>query len=149
REFGRLDLLFNNAGISGLGTVPLDEVPFETWTAVLGTNVTGAFLCTQRAMALMKRQKPHGGRVVNNGSLSAPRPRPHSGPYTASKHAVTGLTRSTALDGRPFDIACGQIDIGNAATDLTAGMASGGVPQADGSIEVEPRMDVEEVGRAV
>src|SRR5205823_5615854 len=118
--FGRLDLLFNNAGVNG-PPVPLEDVPYESWAAVLETNVTGTFLCTQHAVRLMKRQEPRGGRIINNGSLSAYVPRPGSAPYTAAKHAITGLTRSTALDGRRFDIACGQIDIGNAATEMAAG----------------------------
>ncbi len=145
--FGRLDLLFNNAGISGR-TAPLEEVDLELWTSVLETNLTGAFLCTRAAMRLMKEQTPAGGRIVNNGSLSAYVPRPHFAPYTAAKHAITGLTRSTALDGRRFDIACGQIDIGNAATELTAGMAHG-VLQADGTTDVEPTMDADAVARGV
>jgi NAD(P)-dependent dehydrogenase (short-subunit alcohol dehydrogenase family) len=145
--FGRLDLLFNNAGI-GAPAVPLDELTAEQWKAVVDTNLNGAFYCTQHAFAMMKAQTPRGGRIINNGSISAYAPRPHSAPYTATKHAITGLTKSTALDGRPFDIACGQIDIGNAGTDLTAKMAKG-VPQANGSVAVEPVMDVEHVARAV
>jgi NAD(P)-dependent dehydrogenase (short-subunit alcohol dehydrogenase family) len=145
--FGRLDLLFNNAG-RGASPVPLEDVPYEEWRSVVDTNLTGAFLCTQEAIRLMKSQQPRGGRIINNGSLSAHVPRPNSAPYAATKHAITGLTRSTSLDGRKYDIACGQIDIGNADTEMTAGMA-GGVPQADGSIEVEPRMDVQHVARAV
>jgi len=147
RACGRLDLLFNNAGI-GAPAVPLDELTVEQWQRVVETNLTGAFLCTQQAFRLMKLQEPRGGRIINNGSISAHAPRPHSAPYTATKHAITGLTKSTALDGRPFDIACGQIDIGNAATDLAARMAAG-VPQANGQIAVEPLMDVEHVARAV
>ena len=146
-EFGRLDLLFNNAGI-GAPPVPLEELPFEQWKAVVDTNLTGAFLCTQEAIRLMKAQEPRGGRIINNGSITAHAPRPNSAPYTATKHAITGLTRSTALDGRKHDIACGQIDIGNAATEMTEPMAKG-VAQADGRIEVEPRMDVAHVASAV
>jgi NAD(P)-dependent dehydrogenase (short-subunit alcohol dehydrogenase family) len=147
RTFGRLDVLFNNAGISAI-SAPLDEVPFEQWQAVVSVNLTGAFLCTQEAFRLMKRQSPRGGRIINNGSISAHAPRPNSAPYTATKHAITGLTRSTSLDGRAFDIACGQIDIGNAATDMTARMTEG-VPQADGRMAPEPRMDVQHVAQAV
>ncbi len=146
-RFGRIDLLFNNAGI-GAPAVPLEELSFEQWRAVVDTNLTGTFLCSQRAIALMKRQSPPGGRIINNGSISAHTPRPNSAPYTATKHAVTGLTKAIALDGRPFGITCGQIDIGNAATSMTDRM-SGGVPQADGSLRPEPRMDVEHVARAV
>jgi NAD(P)-dependent dehydrogenase (short-subunit alcohol dehydrogenase family) len=146
-KFGRLDLLFNNAGV-GAPAVPLEDLAVEQWRRVVDVNLTGAFLCTQAAFRLMKEQKPRGGRIINNGSLSAYLPRPHSAPYTATKHAITGLTRSTALDGRKYDIACGQIDIGNAATDLTARM-SGGVLQASGQTAVEPTMDVEHVARAV
>jgi NAD(P)-dependent dehydrogenase (short-subunit alcohol dehydrogenase family) len=147
REAGRLDVLFNNAGIGAPG-VPLDELTIEQWRAVVDTNLTGVFLCTQHAFRIMKRQRPRGGRIINNGSISAHVPRPNSAPYTATKHAVTGLTKSTALDGRRFDIACGQIDIGNAETPLTARMAQG-VPQANGESAVEPVMDVNHVGRAV
>jgi NAD(P)-dependent dehydrogenase (short-subunit alcohol dehydrogenase family) len=146
-RFGRLDLLFNNAGISAPG-VALEEISFEEWTAVVETNLTGAFLCTQEAFRLMKRQSPRGGRIINNGSISAMVPRPNSAPYTATKHAISGLTKSTSLDGRAYDIACGQIDIGNAATEMAARMATG-VPQADGSIEREPTIDVADVARAV
>ena len=146
-RFGRLDLLFNNAGIGAPG-VPLDELTVEQWRTVVDTNLTGAFLCTQQAFALMKSQTPKGGRIINNGSISASVPRPHSAPYTATKHAITGLTKSTSLDGRAHDIACGQIDIGNASTELAAKMAKG-VPQANGTIAVEPLMDVEHVARAV
>ena len=128
--------------------MPLEELPFEQWKAVVDTNLTGAFLCTQEAIRLMKAQEPRGGRIINNGSISAHAPRPNSAPYTATKHAITGLTRSTALDGRKHDIACGQIDIGNAATEMTEPMAKG-VAQADGHIEVEPRMDVAHVASAV
>jgi NAD(P)-dependent dehydrogenase (short-subunit alcohol dehydrogenase family) len=145
--FGRLDLLFNNAGISGPG-VPLEELSVERWRAIVDTNLTGAFLCTQQAFRLMKAQEPKGGRIINNGSISAHVPRPRSAPYTATKHAITGLTRSTSLDGRAHDIACGQIDIGNASTDMVARMATG-VPQANGEIAVEPTMDVRHVARAV
>jgi len=147
-RFGRLDVLFNNAGV-GAPPVPLEELTVEQWRTVLDTNVTGAFLCTQEAFRLMKRQSPRGGRIINNGSISAYVPRPLSTPYTAAKHAVTGLTRSTSLDGRAYDIACGQIDIGNAATDLTEPMRTTGVLQADGSVALEPTMDVTDVARAV
>jgi NAD(P)-dependent dehydrogenase (short-subunit alcohol dehydrogenase family) len=145
--FGRLDLLINNAGI-GAPAVPLDELPYEQWQAVVQTNLTGAFLCTQEAFRIMKRQSPRGGRIINNGSISAHTPRPNSAPYTATKHAISGLTKSTALDGRAFDIACGQIDIGNAGTEMTARMQRG-VLQADGRIAPEPTFDVEAVARAV
>jgi len=145
--FGRLDLLFNNAG-SGAPAIPLEDLTVEQWRRVLDVNLTGAFLCTQAAFRLMKDQTPRGGRIINNGSLSAHTPRPNSAPYTASKHAISGLTRSTALDGRKYDIACGQIDIGNAATEMTARMQRG-VPQAGGEIAVEPIMDVQLVARAV
>jgi NAD(P)-dependent dehydrogenase (short-subunit alcohol dehydrogenase family) len=145
--FGRLDLLFNNAGTSASG-VPLDELTAEQWKSVVDVNLTGAFLCTQQAFLLMKYQQPRGGRIINNGSISAYSPRPHSAPYTATKHAITGLTKSTSLDGRRFDIACGQIDIGNAATDMTATFATG-VLQADGETAAEPLLDVAHVVRAV
>jgi NAD(P)-dependent dehydrogenase (short-subunit alcohol dehydrogenase family) len=145
--FGRLDLLFNNAGV-GAPAVPLEDLALEAWRAVVDVNLTGMFLCTQAAFKLMKAQDPRGGRIINNGSISAHAPRPNSAPYTASKHAITGLTKSTALDGRKYNIACGQIDIGNAATDLTERML-GGVPQANGTSMAEPRMDVDHVGRAV
>jgi NAD(P)-dependent dehydrogenase (short-subunit alcohol dehydrogenase family) len=145
--FGRLDLLFNNAGI-GAPPVPLEELPFEKWKAVVDTNLTGSFLCTQEAFKIMKSQQPRGGRIINNGSISAHAPRPFSVAYTSTKHAITGLSKSTSLDGRKYDIACGQIDIGNAATEMTARMAKG-VPQANGSVEVEPTMDVQNVARAV
>jgi NAD(P)-dependent dehydrogenase (short-subunit alcohol dehydrogenase family) len=145
--FGRLDLLFNNAGI-GTPPIPLDELSFEQWKAVVDTNLTGAFLCTQEAFKIMKTQRPQGGRIINNGSISADRPRPHTAAYTATKHAITGLTKSASLDGRPFDIACGQIDIGNAATEMTAIMKDG-VRQADGTIAPEPTMDVSAVAGAV
>ena len=147
RKFGRLDLLFNNAGVSAPG-VPLEEISFEQWRVVVDTNLTGMFLCTQGAFRIMKDQTPRGGRIINNGSISAHTPRPHSAPYTATKHAVTGLTRSTSLDGRAHDIACGQIDIGNAATPMAARMTVG-VPQADGRVAPEPLMDVDDVVRAV
>jgi NAD(P)-dependent dehydrogenase (short-subunit alcohol dehydrogenase family) len=146
-SFGRLDLLFNNAGIGAPG-LPLEELSLEQWRSVVDTNLTGVFLCTQHAFRLMKRQNPRGGRIINNGSISAHAPRPNSAPYTATKHAVTGLTKSTSLDGRKYDIACGQIDIGNADTELAARMARG-VPQANGKIAVEPVMDVDHVARAV
>jgi NAD(P)-dependent dehydrogenase (short-subunit alcohol dehydrogenase family) len=145
--FGRLDLLFNNAGI-GAPAVPLEDLPLEKWQAVVDVNLTGMFLCTQEAIKIMKAQSPRGGRIINNGSISAHAPRPNTAPYTATKHAVTGLTKSTALDGRKYDIACGQIDIGNAETELAARFADG-VPQADGSIKVEPLMDVAHVGEAI
>ena len=143
-QFGRLDVLFNNAGV-GAPAIPLEELSYEQWRTVLDT---GAFLCTQHAFRIMKRQDPRGGRIINNGSISAHVPRPNSAPYTAAKHAITGLTRSTSLDGRPFDIACGQIDIGNAATDMTERMTQG-VLQANGSVAAEPTMDVEHVAQAV
>jgi NAD(P)-dependent dehydrogenase (short-subunit alcohol dehydrogenase family) len=147
RVFGRLDVLFNNAGI-GAPAVPLEDLELEKWLAAVGTNLTGAFLCTQEAFRIMKAQTPRGGRIINNGSISAHAPRPFSAAYTATKHAITGLTKSTALDGRAYDIACGQIDIGNAATEMTERMTMG-VPQPDGSKKVEPRMDVKHVGDAV
>jgi len=145
--FGRLDLLFNNAGI-GAPPVPLEELPFEKWKAVVDTNLTGAFICTQEAIKIMKDQTPRGGRIINNGSISAHAPRPFSVAYTSTKHAITGLTKSTSLDGRKYDIACGQIDVGNAATEMTERMKKG-VPQPNGSVEVEPTMDVQNVARAV
>jgi NAD(P)-dependent dehydrogenase (short-subunit alcohol dehydrogenase family) len=145
--FGRLDVLFNNAG-RGAPPVPLEDITDEQWNEVVDVNLTGMFLCIREAFRAMKSQDPKGGRIINNGSISAHAPRPHSAPYTATKHAVTGLTRSAALDGRKYDIACSQIDIGNARTELAARMATG-VPQADGTIAVEPLMDVEQVGRAV
>src|SRR6266516_2482437 len=145
--FGRLDVLFNNAGVS-TRAVPLEELTVEQWTSVVDVDLTGAFLCTQQAFLLMKDQRPQGGRIINNGSISAYEPRPHSAPYTATKHAITGLTRSSSLDGRRFNIACGQIDIGNAATDMTAAMATG-VLQANGQTAAEPRLDVAHVVRAV
>jgi NAD(P)-dependent dehydrogenase (short-subunit alcohol dehydrogenase family) len=147
RRYGRVDLLFNNAG-TGAPPRELDMVPLAEWDAVVAVNLTGAFLCTREAFGVMRRQQPAGGRIINNGSISSHAPRPLSIAYTATKHAITGLTRSTALDGRPYDIACGQIDIGNAATDLTEAMAAG-VPQADGSVRPEPRIDVADVARAV
>ena len=147
-RFGRLDVLFNNAGV-GAPAVPLEDVSFEQWTSVVETNLTGVFLCTQAAFRIMKRQTPRGGRIINNGSLSASVPRPRSAPYTATKHAITGLTKSTALDGREFDIACGQIDIGNAATDLTEPMTTTGVLQAGGTVAREPTIDAAHVARAV
>jgi NAD(P)-dependent dehydrogenase (short-subunit alcohol dehydrogenase family) len=146
-RFGRLDLLFNNAGIGAPG-VPLEDLGLEQWQAVVETNLTGPFLCTQEAFRLMKAQSPRGGRIVNNGSISAYSPRPFSAPYTATKHAISGLTKSTALDGRAYDIACGQIDIGNAATPLAANMPTG-MPQADGSVRPEPTIDAELVADAV
>ena len=145
--YGRLDVLFNNAGI-GAPSVPIDELLYEQWQAVVNINLTGVFLCSQAAFALMKSQNPHGGRIINNGSISAHAPRPNSAPYTATKHAITGLTKSLSLDGRSFDIACGQIDIGNAATDMTARM-SNGVLQANGEIALEPTFDVNHVAQAV
>lgn len=145
--FGRLDVLFNNAGV-GAPAIPLEELSYEQWKAVVDINLTGAFLCTQEAFKLMKSQDPRGGRIINNGSISAHAPRPNSVPYTATKHAMTGLTKSTSLDGRKYDIACSQIDIGNAATELTARMAKG-VPQANGAVTVEPLMDVSHVANAV
>jgi NAD(P)-dependent dehydrogenase (short-subunit alcohol dehydrogenase family) len=145
--FGRLDVLFNNAGI-GAPAMPLEELPFERWQAVVNINLTGTFLCTQHAVRMMKAQKPHGGRIINNGSISAHTPRPGAVSYTATKHAITGLTKQTALDCRKFDINCGQIDIGNAATPLTERMVAG-VLQPDGSKMSEARMDADDVGRAV
>jgi NAD(P)-dependent dehydrogenase (short-subunit alcohol dehydrogenase family) len=147
-RYGRLDLLFNNAGV-GAPPLPLEELELERWQAVIETNLTGAFLCTQHAFRIMKSQSPRGGRIINNGSISAGVPRPHSAPYTASKHAVTGLTKSTSLDGRAYDIACGQIDIGNAATDLTEPMQTTGVLQTDGTFRREPTIDVSHVARAI
>jgi NAD(P)-dependent dehydrogenase (short-subunit alcohol dehydrogenase family) len=143
----RVDLLFNNAGMSAPPR-ELDEIPLAEWQAVVDLNLTAAFLCTREAFAVMRQQEPRGGRIINNGSISAYSPRPRSVAYTATKHAITGLTKATALDGRAYDIACGQIDIGNAATDMTQGMTEG-VPQADGSLRPEPRMSVDDVARAV
>ena len=145
--FGRLDLLFNNAGI-GAPPVPFEDLSVEQWKAVVDVNLTGAFFCMREAVKMMKSQEPRGGRIINNGSLSAHSPRPNSAPYTATKHAITGLTKSLSLDGRKYDIACGQIDIGNAATELTKAMTDG-VPQANGSLEIEPTIDPEHVARAV
>jgi len=146
-KFGRLDVLFNNAGV-GAPAIPLEDLTFEQWKAVVDTNLTGAFLCTQEAFRLMKDQKPRGGRIINNGSISAHVPRPLSAPYTSTKHAITGLTRSTSLDGRAYDIACGQIDIGNALTPMAAKMQTG-VTQANGTIAAEPTIDPAEVAKAV
>jgi NADP-dependent 3-hydroxy acid dehydrogenase YdfG len=146
-DFGHLDLLFNNAGTNAPG-VSLEELTYEQWINVVNVNLTGVFLCTQEAFKIMKDQTPMGGRIINNGSISAHVPRPGSAPYTATKHAVTGLTRSTSLDGRKYDIACGQIDIGNALTEMAARMTKG-VPQANGSTEIEPVMDVSNVGKTV
>jgi NAD(P)-dependent dehydrogenase (short-subunit alcohol dehydrogenase family) len=147
QRFGRLDLLFNNAGVFTAG-LPLEDLPLEAWHAAVNTNLTGAFLCLREAFRLMKAQSPRGGRIINNGSISAQTPRPHSIAYTATKHAMNGLTKSAALDGRAYDIAVGQIDIGNAATDMTTAMAHG-MPQADGSVKAEARMDVRHVADAV
>lgn len=147
QQFGRLDVLFNNAGQNAPG-IPLEELSVEQWRSVVDVNLSGMFYCTQAAFRVMKDQSPRGGRIINNGSISAHAPRPNSAPYTATKHAVTGLTKSTSLDGRKYDIACGQIDIGNAETEMAARMADG-VPQANGKIEVEPLMDVNNVARAV
>ena len=145
--FGRLDVLFNNAGIGAPG-IPMEDLTFEQWSAVVGTNLTGAFLCVQEAIRIMKAQEPRGGRIINNGSISAHAPRPNSAPYTATKHAMTGLTKCISLDGRKYDIACSQIDVGNAATEMSARMARG-VPQADGTRAVEARFDVQHVADAV
>ena len=147
QAWGRLDLVFNNAGLNAPG-VPLEDLPVEKWLAVVNTNLTGAFLCTQQAFRMMKEQAPMGGRIINNGSISAHVPRPDSAPYTASKHGITGLTKTTALDGRKYDIACCQIDVGNAMTELAARMSKG-VKQANGEIKAEPMIDVEDVGRTV
>ena len=146
-RFGRVDVLFNNAGRFARG-VPLEDLTVDEWRAVVDVNLTGMFLCIQAAFRVMKAQAPRGGRIINNGSISAHAPRPHSAPYTAAKHGITGLTKSAALDGRAYDIACGQIDIGNAATEMTARMAAG-VPQANGTVEPEPTIEVEHVARAV
>ena len=145
--FGRLDVLFNNAG-GGAPRVPLEDLTYEQWQGVVDSNLTGTFLCTQEAIKIMKAQSPMGGRIINNGSISAHAPRPDSAPYTATKHGVTGLTKATSLDGRKYDIACGQIDIGNAATDMTARMTDG-TQQADGSVKVEPRFDLDHVAETV
>jgi NAD(P)-dependent dehydrogenase (short-subunit alcohol dehydrogenase family) len=145
--FGRLDVLFNNAGISAPG-IPLEDLSFEQWNAVVSINLTGAFLCAQEAIRIMKAQEPRGGRIINNGSISAHAPRPNSAPYTAPKHGMPGLTKCLSLDGRKYDIACGQIDVGNAATEMSERMARG-VPQADGTRAVEARMDVRHVADAV
>ena len=147
QRFGRVDLLFNNAG-TGAPAVPIDELSVEQWKAVVDANLTGSFFCARQAVKHMKTQQPQGGRIINNGSISAHAPRPNSTPYTATKHAIAGLTKCLSLDGRPFNIACGQIDIGNAATEMTERMTKG-VQQADGRIAVEPRMDVEHVAQAV
>ena len=146
-KFGRLDLLFNNAG-TGAPAIPMEDLGYEQWKTVVDANLTGVFLCTQEAIRIMKRQVPRGGRIINNGSISAHAPRPNSAPYTATKHGVTGLTKSTSLDGRQYDIACGQIDIGNAATEMTDKMAQG-IVQPNGSIAVEPRMDLAHVASTV
>ena len=146
-RFGRLDVLFNNAGL-GAPAIPMEDISYEQWMNVVNANLCGAFLCSQEAIRMMKAQSPQGVRIINNGSISAHAPRPMSAPYTATKHAISGLTKSIALDGRPFQIACGQIDIGNAATEMTERMAAG-ILQADQSIKVEPRMDVDHVGQAV
>ena len=147
KKFGRLDVLFNNAGISAPG-VNLEDITPQQWMDIVNVNLSGVFYCTQEAFKIMKDQTPRGGRIINNGSISAQAPRPDSAPYTATKHAITGLTKSTSLDGRKYDIACGQIDIGNAATDMTTRMSEG-VPQADGTMKPEPRMNVEDVARSV
>ena len=147
KTFGRLDVIFNNAGVSAPG-VPLEDLTFEQWKNVVDINLTGMFLCTQEAFKLMKDQDPRGGRIINNGSISAHAPRPNSAPYTATKHAVTGLTKSASLDGRKYDIACCQIDIGNALTEMAAKMTKG-VPQANGEIKIEPTMDVQHVANSV
>ena len=147
-QFGRLDVVFNNAGVNSPGGVMLEDLSYESWKACVDTNLTGPFLCTQEAFKLMKSQEPRGGRIINNGSVSAHAPRPNSAPYAATKHAITGLTKSTSLDGRKYDIACGQIDIGNALTEMAQAMTKG-VPQADLSIRVEPVMDVQHVADAV
>ncbi len=147
-KFGRLDLLFNNAGSGAPGTINLEDLSFEQWQNVVATNLTGPFLCTQEAFRIMKAQTPRGGRIINNGSISAHVPRPNSAPYTSTKHAITGLTKSTSLDGRKYDIACGQIDIGNAASGMAANM-NAGMPQANGTTAPEPTMDVADVARSV
>jgi NAD(P)-dependent dehydrogenase (short-subunit alcohol dehydrogenase family) len=147
KHFGRLDLLFNNAGI-GAPAIPIEDLSYEQWTAAVDVNLTGAFLCAQEAIKIMKSQTPRGGRIINNGSISAHAPRPNSAPYTATKHAITGLTKCISLDGRKHDIACGQIDIGNAATEMTERQAAG-IPQPNGTLMVEPRMDLKHVSDAV
>ncbi|MBA3448172.1 MAG: SDR family oxidoreductase [Pseudaminobacter sp.] len=147
KEFDRVDLLFNNAGM-GYKSAPIDEIPVEIWNDIVGVNLTGSFLCARAAFGAMRRQQPMGGRIINNGSVSAYAPRPGSAPYTATKHAITGLTKTLALDGRPFDIACGQIDIGNALTDMAMPMTVG-VPQANGAVAPEAVMDVARVAEAV
>lgn len=146
-KFGRIDVLFNNAGVSGVGTA-FEDITFDSWQNIVNINLTGSFLCAQAAFRMMKDQQPQGGRIVNNGSISAHAPRPNSAPYTSTKHAITGLTKSISLDGRKYNIACGQIDIGNAMTELSARMAKG-VPQANGQIAIEPMMDASEVADAV
>ena len=146
-KFGRLDLLFNNAGTGAPG-IPMEDLTYEQWMTVVNANLTGVFLCTQEAFKIMKAQTPMGGRIINNGSISAHTPRPNSSPYTSTKHAVSGLTKCTALDGRKYNIACGQIDIGNALTELAARMAKG-VPQANGTVAVEPLMDVQDTAKAI
>ena len=146
-KFGRIDVVFNNAG-TGAPPIPLEDLSFEDWSRVVGANLTGPFLCTQNAFRVMKAQNPRGGRVINNGSISATAPRPNSSPYTSTKHAITGLTKSASLDGRKYDIAVGQIDIGNALTDMAMAMTRG-VPQANGDIAIEPTMDVENVAKTV
>ncbi len=147
KKFGRIDVLFNNAGM-GAPAIPMEDLSYEQWMNVVNANLCGAFLCSQEAIRMMKSQSPQGGRIINNGSISAHAPRPMSAPYTATKHAISGLTKTIALDGRPFNIACGQIDIGNAATEMTDRMAAG-IMQADQSIKIEPRMNVDHVGEAV
>ncbi|MEY4059451.1 MAG: hypothetical protein RL551_690 [Pseudomonadota bacterium] len=147
KHFGRIDVLFNNAGM-GAPAIPMEEISYEQWMNVVNANLCGAFLCSQEAIRMMKAQSPQGGRIINNGSISAHAPRPMSAPYSSTKHAITGLTKSIALDGRPFNITCGQIDIGNAATEMTIPMAAG-ILQADGSKKAEPLMDVDHVGQAV
>jgi NAD(P)-dependent dehydrogenase (short-subunit alcohol dehydrogenase family) len=147
REFGRLDVLFNNAGLNAPG-IPIEDMPYETWTSLVNVNLTGAFLCAQAAFRMMKDQTPRGGRIINNGSIAAHAPRPNHVPYTATKHAITGMTKCFSLDGRKYDIACSQIDIGNAATEMTDRITKG-VMQADGTMRVEPRMDLKHVADAV
>ena len=147
-RFGRLDVLFNNAGVGAPG-VPMEDLKFQDWMSVVDTNLTGTFLCTQEAMKIMKNQDPMGGRIINNGSISAHTPRPNSSPYTATKHAVAGLTKATALDGRKYNVACGQIDVGNAATDMTARMPKDGMPQAYGGVDLEPTFDAKHVAESV